>query len=199
MHRVAKKSECFAKGIVEILHLQLVGGMGEQLLPLVPHCCNCPHWLQLLSMSALVEFIGCQLSGPIICVCMNILACMKYKVSPVVMLPGHALCITQNDITHVHGIYRILLPWKWQYYVNNPDDAIPREISRNFQGNMDSLLAGYTANYTARCQSFSQPRSSGDIRRPKRSSLDATSSRHIASLCAGILSSCRLSHGKLVS
>ena len=61
-----------------------------------------------------------------------------------------------------------------------PDDAIPREISRNFQGNMyisleiaryfprnwttASLLAGYTANYTARCQSFSLPRSSGDIR-----------------------------------
>ena len=73
-----------------------------------------------------------------------------------------------------------------------------------FPGNWTtaSLLAGYTANYTARCQSFSLPRSSGDIRgswRPKRSSLDAASSQHKASLCAGILSSCRLSHGKPVS
>ena len=44
--------------------------------------------------------------------------------------------------------------------------AISLEIARYFPRNWTtaSLLAGYTANYTARCQSFSLPHSSGDIR-----------------------------------
>ena len=97
-------------------------------------------------------------------------------------------------MTQYRGKYRAIsreiciFPWKLRYFPRNWTTA--------------SLLAGYTANYTARCQSFSLPRSSGDIRgswRPKRSLLDAASSRHKASLCAGILSSCRLSHGKPVS
>ena len=81
---------------------------------------------------------------------------------------------------------------------------MPQFPGKYFPGNWTtaSLLAGYTANYTAGCQSFSLPHSSGDIRgssRPKRSSLDTDSRRHKASLCAGILCSCRLSHGKPVS
>ena len=118
-----------------------------------------------------------------------------------------SLVYTSSTSFQTGFVSREAILWKaptGQYYVKNPGDAIPREISRNFPRNWTtaSLLAGYTANYTARCQSFSLPRSSGDIRgswRPKRSLLDAASSRHKASLCAGILSSCRLSHGKPVS
>ena len=116
------------------------------------------------------------------------------------------------------GIYSICIPGS--HTRKGADRAILREESwwrnteeniahfpgkyRYFRGNWTtaSLLAGYTANYTAGCQSFSLPRSSGHTRgswRPKHSSLDTASSRHKASLCAGILCNCRLSHGKPVS
>ena len=108
-----------------------------------------------------------------------------------------------------------------QYYVKNPNDAIPREISRNFLGNIHisleiarypleiglrlacSLAIQLTTLHAASHSRYHvhQETSEGpEDRRLKRSSfIDAAFSRHKASLCAVILSSCRLSHGKPVS